>query len=75
MARTAARGSLRIHLHAKARLLAQFDRELLLQLARSALRHIRVASKTELKDRIMAAINDINLNPVIHSWIYKLDSA
>jgi transposase len=45
------------------------------KLARSALRHIRVASKKELKDRIMAAIDDINLNPVIHSWTYKLDAA
>ena len=45
------------------------------KLARSALRHIRVASKKELKDRIVAAIDDINLNPVIHSWTYKLDAA
>jgi transposase len=45
------------------------------KLARSALRHIRVASKKELKDRIMAAIDDINLNPVIHTWTYKLDYA
>ena len=36
---------------------------------------IRVASKKELKDQIMAAIDDINLNPVIHSWTYKLDAA
>jgi len=34
-----------------------------------------IASKKELKDRIMAAIDDINLNPVIHSWTYKLDAA
>jgi hypothetical protein len=45
------------------------------KLARSALRHIRVASKKELKDRIMAAVDDINLNPVIHGWTYKLDAA
>jgi transposase len=45
------------------------------KLARSALRHIRVASKKELKNRIMAAIDDINLNPVIHTWTYKLDAA
>jgi transposase len=45
------------------------------KLARSALRHIRVASKKELKDRIMAAIDDINLNPVIRRWTYKLDAA
>jgi hypothetical protein len=40
-----------------------------------ALRHIRVTSKKELQDRIMAAIDDINLNPVVHTWTYKLDSA
>jgi transposase len=39
--------------------------------ARSVLRHIRVASKLELKDRIMAGIEDINRHPVIHTWSYK----
>jgi transposase len=42
------------------------------KLARSALRHIRVVSKQELKDRIMAAINQ---HPVVHTWSYKLDTA
>jgi len=45
------------------------------KLARSVLRHIRVASKQELKDRIMAAMDDINQNPVLHTWSYKLDKA
>ena len=45
------------------------------KLARSVLRHIRVASKQELKERIMAAIDDFNRNPVIHTWTYKLDAA
>jgi transposase len=45
------------------------------KLARSVLRHIRVASKQELEDRIMAAIDDINRHPVVHSWSYKLDAA
>ena len=37
--------------------------------ARSVLRHIRVASKHELKERIMAGIDDINRHhPVIHTW-------
>jgi len=45
------------------------------KLARSVLRHIRVASKQELKDRIVAAINDINRDPVIHTWTYKLNEA
>jgi hypothetical protein len=62
-------------LHNCARLLAQSDPGLLSKLTRSVLRHIRVASKHELKERIMAAINDINQHPVIHSWSYKLDKA
>jgi transposase len=45
------------------------------KLARSVLRHIRVASKQELRHRIIAAIDDINQNPVVHSWSYKLDHA
>jgi transposase len=43
--------------------------------ARSVLRHIRVASKHELKQRIIAGINDINRHPVIHTWSYKLAEA
>jgi transposase len=43
------------------------------KLARSVLRHIRVASKLELKQRIMAAMDDINQHPVVHTWSYKLD--
>jgi hypothetical protein len=39
------------------------------------LRHIRVASKQELKDRLIAAINYFNQNPVVHTWTYKLDKA
>jgi transposase len=45
------------------------------KLARSVLRHIRVASKQERKDRIMAAMDDINQHPVVHTWSYKLDKA
>jgi len=45
------------------------------KLARSVLRHIRVASKQELKDRIMAAIHEFNRHPVVHTWSYKLDRA
>ena len=40
--------------------------------ARSVLRHIRVASKQELKERIMAGVEDVNRYPVIHTWSYKL---
>ena len=45
------------------------------KLARSVLRHIRVASKQELEDRILAAIDDLNQHPVVHTWSYKLDEA
>ena len=45
------------------------------KLARSVLRHIRVTSKQELKDRIMAAMDEFNRNPVVHTWSYKLDKA
>ena len=45
------------------------------KLARSVLRHIRVASKQELKDRIMAAMDYFNQDPVVHTWTYKLDRA
>ena len=45
------------------------------KLARSVLRHIRVASKQELKDRIMAAIDLINHQPVVHTWSYMLNRA
>lgn len=43
--------------------------------ARSVLRHIRVASKHELKERIMAGIDDVNRHPVVHTWSYKLADA
>jgi transposase len=43
--------------------------------ARSVLRHIRVTSKQELKDRIMAGIEDVNRHPVIYTWSYKLAEA
>jgi transposase len=45
------------------------------KLARSVLRHIRVTSKQELKDRIMAAMDHFNEDPVVHTWSYKLDQA
>ena len=45
------------------------------KLARSVLRHIRVASKQELKDRLLAAVDYFNGDPVVHTWTYKLDKA
>ena len=45
------------------------------KLARSVLRHIRVASKEELKERLLAAMDHFNQHPVVHTWTYKLDKA
>jgi len=45
------------------------------KLARSVLRHIRVRSKHELKERLMTFIGDINREPVVHTWSYKIDNA
>jgi transposase len=45
------------------------------KLARSVLRHIRVSSKHELKERLMAFIDDINHQPIVHTWHYKIDDA
>ena len=45
------------------------------KLARSALRHIRVGSRQELKDRIMAATELINRDPVVHTWSYMLEKS
>ena len=45
------------------------------KLARSILRHIRVASKQELKDRLIAVVDHFNGDPVVHTWTYKLDKS
>jgi transposase len=45
------------------------------KLARSVLRHIRVNSKDQLTQRLMAFINDVNHHPVVHTWRYKIDDA
>jgi hypothetical protein len=42
------------------------------KMARSVLRHIRVASKSEPKARIITYVDGINAEPVIHTWIYKI---
>ncbi len=42
------------------------------KLARSVLRHIRVSSKQELKERLMAFISDVNRDPIVHTWRYKI---
>jgi transposase len=45
------------------------------KMARSMLRHIRVASKAELKARIVKYLDDLNKDPVVHTWSYKLTEA
>jgi transposase len=45
------------------------------KMARSMLRHIRVASKAELKMRILAYLDDLNRDPVVHTWTYKIGEA
>jgi transposase len=38
------------------------------KMARSFLRHIRVSSKKELKERILKGIEEINSSPVVYRW-------
>jgi transposase len=45
------------------------------KLARSVLRYISVSSKHELHERLMAFVDDINREPVVHTWRYKIDNA
>ena len=45
------------------------------KLARSVLRDIRVSSKRELGERLMAFIDDLDRDPVVHTWTYKIDAA
>ena len=42
------------------------------KLARSVLRHIRVASPEELRQRLLAAIERINRKPVVHTWKWRI---
>ena len=43
------------------------------KIARTFLKHIRVESKEELKSRIYQGIEEINKDPVIFRWKYKMD--
>ena len=45
------------------------------KLARSVLRQIRVVSKQELRERLMAFIEDVNRDPIPHTWSYKIKKA
>ncbi|MGB3974817.1 MAG: IS630 family transposase, partial [bacterium] len=41
------------------------------KMTRSLLRHIRVKSKDELRDRIMTYLDDLNAEPNIFRWKYQ----
>lgn len=43
------------------------------KMARTFLRQIRVASKTELKERIEMYLAEVNKDPVVFKWRYKMD--
>lgn len=43
------------------------------KMARSFLRGIRVKSKKELKNRILKYLDEVNMDPVVFKWKYKLD--
>jgi len=43
-------------------------------MARTMLRGIRVASKTELKERIVKYLAEVNEAPVVFRWKYGIDS-
>ncbi|GAG71008.1 unnamed protein product [marine sediment metagenome] len=43
------------------------------KMARSFLRHLRVSSKEELKRRINQYIDEVNQDPVVFQWKYKMD--
>lgn len=43
------------------------------KMSRAMLRGIRVGSKQELTDRIYAYIDEVNREPVVYRWTYKMD--
>lgn len=45
------------------------------KLTRSVLRHIRVASPQELRQRILDAVDRINRRPVVHTWKWRIAEA
>jgi hypothetical protein len=42
-------------------------------MTKTILRGIRVASKAELKARIMRYLQDLNADPVVFRWRYKVE--
>ncbi|CAM3595084.1 IS630 family transposase [Marinicrinis lubricantis] len=45
------------------------------KMTKQALRHIRVQSKEELKERIEQYLQEVNANPVPFRWKYGLDGS
>lgn len=43
------------------------------KISRGFLRHIRVECKQELKERILQGIEEVNQEPVVFKWKYKMD--
>lgn len=43
------------------------------KISRGFLRHIRVERKQELKERILQGIEEINKEPIVFKWKYKID--
>ena len=75
MDRFSARGAVHLRVHAEARFVAQSGGSFFSRMGRSVLRHIRVTSKAELKRRLQAYFDEVNRDPVIHKWTYKIDKA
>jgi hypothetical protein len=42
---------------------------------RSVPQQIRVASKQELRERLMGFIESLNREPILHTWSYKIGKA
>ena len=73
MACRSARGPLQLRVHAQAWLLAQPGRRLLLEDGALGLAsHPGGFEEAELKQRIMAYLDDLNRQPVVHTWSYKI---
>jgi hypothetical protein len=69
------RSGVRLHLHTDPRVLAQYHRRLLLQIgALGTAPHPGLLEK-RTQQRLMAFINDVNRDPVVHTWRYKIDDA
>ena len=63
----------RVCLHGQERIMAEHRRNHVSKMARSMLRGIRVASKQQLIDRIHQYFEEINADPIIFRWKYKMD--